>query len=517
MNLKNNEISIEEAVSEFEQVIGSPHGVLNIRSGLQLVNGQYTNQHAVIVSVDYAAEGSEETIANLPSSIKGFSVQVRAATPADFARQRGGLSVERVPRIRYRPPERPSLDPVDEEMFAVFHVSPDAGWTQLQEFLSRTKASLTIGLYNFGAHHIKAALEKVIARENKTLCLVLGDASIDKSVTDKFEAQLVKKFACLMGGRFRYELADGNRRLFAGHYHIKVAVRDSKAVWLSSGNWETSNQPNVDPVGTNETSWKLLREKNREWHAIVLNQQLSETFERYIKYDLNSYRKIRTESIQFSPSWRAPLFLVPKVSVVESQPVGKAKYFAPLCVHKRLRIQPLLTPDNFMDHVIELVDTAKETIDLQNQTLKWRDSNIDARFEELMDTILRKHKAGVQVRIILRSDYSPEMKEMLVRKGFKANQIKLQSKCHTKGIIVDSRRVLLGSHNLSEAGALANRDASLIVDDDEVAKYFKSVFQFDWDRASRLAHETPKGISIYRFGDEIPDGYELVSIPDMSL
>src|SRR5208337_3047871 len=35
--------------------------------------------------------------------------------------------------------------------------------------------------------------------------------------------------------------------LWASAYHIKVAVRDGDTTWVSSGNWQTSNQPDVHP------------------------------------------------------------------------------------------------------------------------------------------------------------------------------------------------------------------------------------------------------------------------------
>jgi phosphatidylserine/phosphatidylglycerophosphate/cardiolipin synthase-like enzyme len=45
----------------------------------------------------------------------------------------------------------------------------------------------------------------------------------------------------------------------------------------------------------------------------------------------------------------------------------------------------------------------------------------------------------------------------------------------------DSGEVLFGSHNLTNAGALFNRDASLLVKDPEVTDYFAKAFLFDWD------------------------------------
>ena len=509
--------TIEAAVEAARNVYRNHRGVVDIRSGVQFVNGRYTTNPAVIVAVDYTEPGSEATAALLPPTIQSFPIEVRAASAEDLARARGNVALEGVPSINYQKPTTLSLDVVEDEMFAVFHVSPDAGWPELQEFLSRTRESLTLGLYNFATDHVEAALVDAVSKDPRTFDLVLGDAGLDRPDTSEFEDRIVERFGDLMGNRFRFELADGQRRLFAGHYHIKVAVRDSRALWLSSGNWEPSNQPNVDPIATGETSFQLLRERNREWHAVILNEQLAQTFESYIRYDLDSYHELRTSVEEVPPAPEPLMFLIPETGIIEEMPLGNAKYFKPLVVRKRLRIQPLLTPDNYIDHVIALVESATQSIDLQNQTVKWRLADVDPRFEQLMNALLRKHQNGVEVRMILRGDFSPDMKELLIQHGFSPEQIRLQSRCHTKGMIVDSQRTLLGSHNLSEHGALANRDASLIIDDDEVAKYYKQIFQFDWDRASGQIFETPRGISIYQPGTPIPEGYEVVSIYDAVL
>jgi phosphatidylserine/phosphatidylglycerophosphate/cardiolipin synthase-like enzyme len=55
-------------------------------------------------------------------------------------------------------------------------------------------------------------------------------------------------------------------------------------------------------------------------------------------------------------------------------------------------------------------------------------------------------------------------------KGVDINErLKVIDDHHTKGMIVDGRRVLLGSHNWSADGVSLNRDASLLFDDEEIA------------------------------------------------
>src|SRR4029453_16832725 len=64
-----------------------------------------------------------------------------------------------------------------------------------------------------------------------------------------------------------------------------------------------------------------------------------------------------------------------------------------------------------------------------------------------------------------------------------ASRVRAIENHHTKGMIVDGKRVLLGSHNWSMPGVTLNRDASLIFDDRDIAEYYLEAFEIDWQRA----------------------------------
>ena len=55
------------------------------------------------------------------------------------------------------------------------------------------------------------------------------------------------------------------------------------------------------------------------------------------------------------------------------------------------------------------------------------------------------------------------------RLGLDMSKVKVQPALHTKGIVVDGKRVLIGSQNWSDQGVDANRDASLLIDNARVA------------------------------------------------
>jgi phosphatidylserine/phosphatidylglycerophosphate/cardiolipin synthase-like enzyme len=63
-------------------------------------------------------------------------------------------------------------------------------------------------------------------------------------------------------------------------------------------------------------------------------------------------------------------------------------------------------------------------------------------------------------------------------------RFKIQNNVHNKGIVVDTKKVLVSSQNWSSAGVLDNRDAGVIVECGPVAAYFEKIFLHDWNTLS---------------------------------
>jgi hypothetical protein len=77
-----------------------------------------------------------------------------------------------------------------------------------------------------------------------------GTAKIGKASDFNEESRVIAPLEKKLKNRFgmgNAGLQGPSGGLRASACHIKVAVRDSKAVWLSSGNWQLSNQPDVPP------------------------------------------------------------------------------------------------------------------------------------------------------------------------------------------------------------------------------------------------------------------------------
>jgi hypothetical protein len=138
--------------------------------------------------------------------------------------------------------------------------------------------------------------------------------------------------------------------IFPSAYHIKVAVRDGKDFWLSSGNWQSSNQPAIDPLGPDRGLSNVHTMYNREWHVIVEEQTLAQTYEDFIKYDEKQAKPL---NVGPQTAIRPDLF-VPEELLAQA---AADKYFAPRDVNIGAGevVQPLLTPDNYADNVLPLI------------------------------------------------------------------------------------------------------------------------------------------------------------------
>jgi phosphatidylserine/phosphatidylglycerophosphate/cardiolipin synthase-like enzyme len=262
-------------------------------------------------------------------------------------------------------------------------------------------------------------------------------------------------------------------------YHIKVAVRDSSAVWISSGNWNNSNQPDFDPVNDpSPDDQAKAQNSDRDWHVIIENGELADTLEQFIKHDF-----------QIASSQGAALTTASSGAMVPANFQESAKgaftFREPLrLVGEQATITPLLTPDSgvYQQAILKLIQSAKSKLYIQLQYIHPPKDGTDADFEALIDALAAKIKSNtVDVKIIV-SQYQKYngWLDRLQAAGIDLQVVKIQGGVHNKGFIVDSSTVALGSQNWSGDGVLRNRDATVIIENVTAAKYYEQIFLDDW-------------------------------------
>jgi|SoiMethySBSTD1v2_1073268.scaffolds.fasta_scaffold03546_14 trypsin-like peptidase/phospholipase D-like protein len=527
--------SIDAAVRAAREALALRSDVIRVRAGYRFKRGWITDERVVVVEVREKLSPMElraSSTTPIPAQFLGMGVDVRTAALPDQLEHLGIdlAALEAPPKPGgYQEPPNLSLTPVQERMKAIFHISPDSGFPNLRAFLGRVRRRLTATMYEWEAEHISDAIEQAIKPGERKLKMVTQLAGTREAVAD-------------MQGRLGDDKFDhrwasvGAGKLFPSAYHIKVASRDGEEFWLSSGNWKDSNQPNIDPAGENSTLIGPLRERNRDWHVIIENDKLAKMFQKYIEFDFKEAGRVPIEEALEAP---LPELFVPEAAFGEElERRMRIEYRDPLILDKVLDVRPLLTPDKdargrrmFLDTATKLIQRATRSVFLQNQSFNLLEENVD-EFEQIFGALRDKQQAGLDVRIIFRDgrEFSqangPKQQELLERLkdfGFDTDMIRVQMRLHTKAIIIDPRdaanptsgEVLFGSHNLTNAGALFNRDASLLVKDPEVTEYFAKAFLFDWDvLAKQDADELVGGVRVALAGEETPPGFRRVSLSE---
>ena len=414
----------------------------------------------------------------------------------------------------YKPMAPPRLDAVKADHLTV-SVSPEGGWTTLGDFLRATKERLTVAMYQFTAPHVWEAINSTLEPAPHAMQLVLHprpEAPPKSGVKshDWEEGDVTGQLHVNLKTRFHMAWASvgGGDGLWASAYHIKVAVRDGKTVWLSSGNWQSSNQPDVTPQPDGKGGFLadglpagFQRNYNRDYHAVVQHQKLAEAFEAYIRYDFEQSGEKGLLQYAHNAAEHEPDVFVPEEEAAPA-PVKKQRLFAPREFPGPVDIQPLLTPDNYAPAVVDLIESAKKKVWFQNQYINFKDDGQDfPLFKALVLALKKKIDEGRDVRIICRDMMAQESVDILTAIGFPRDRLRFQPACHNKCILIDDDRVMFGSHNWSNEGVLTNRDAGLIITHPGVNAFLSEVYAYDWEQLAN-AHPAPKRPRVARSKSE---------------
>ncbi|MBD8653951.1 trypsin-like peptidase domain-containing protein [Rhizobium sp. CFBP 13726] len=510
---------IEDAVPAIRAALGSRRDVIAVKPGYRVTGGVMTKEPVVVVSVRQRYEPDQLTamgLLPLPGSIDGYPIDVAVATLSESL----GIDVEAASEAPWQSAyKKRKLKPITDTMSITLCASPDTGWPELKSFLKKVNSTLTVAMYDFGAPHVVEAVRASVKAPDATMTLVLQEGESLKKKgpkkDDLKDAEVVDLLAGDLKDRFAFSLASVYRPvgyksnafgLFESSYHIKVAVRDNDGFWLSSGNWQSSNQAPIgegEDLGTPTGMWNAF---NREWHAIVDHPGLARTFREHIEQDLaDAKHTARPEAPIIERYVWVPLdYLEPDVAQIEAPYVLRKS----VTIYGKIKVHPLLTPDNYSDVVLDLLERAKRRILFQNQTFKPSGDGSDRPgFRELIEVMLRKHNdpAIEDLRIIWRNgfDTDRQVTTNIQRRGFDLERVRVNRHCHTKGIIIDDDVVVIGSHNWSSQGVTTNCDASLIIYDTRAVRYFEDLFQADWVRSKPPEfYENAAPVALVEPGDE---------------
>jgi hypothetical protein len=520
--------AVDQVIRENLTKLRKP-GVLFIRPGYKSKGGKLTDDPAIVVTVANKRKGvpaSERIPAKVgpyPTDVRQASAmhRLRAADPELYAEvadsappemQRPIFPFERdatgqlvgptlaaaTAKVAARKPQKPKLqptpspvplDPVSGQFTITCHASPDAGWPTLKPFIAGTQNRLTMAMYEFTAPYIVQAVATAV--KQGSFALVLDDPH-DPTKRDQTEVQTHDQLTQALGNSMTFAWAleaddpHVSAWVYPSAYHIKVVVRDGKAFWLSSGNLNRTNQPDIDPVKDPAAAKPIVPNCDRDWHVIVEHEGLAATFEKIIAQDLTIASKHQLQGVT-SAGIQAAI----NTQAVASPQLAKVPktYFAAERITGKMTLQPVLTPDNYAKAILPLIRGTKQTFIMQTQYITPpkatpspgpSEGQSDQVLEALIAVVAELIKEGKSVRLIMSEFETQDKIELLRTRGIFQKNIEIQHKVHNKGMIIDDSIVVVGSQNWSGQGVSTNRDASLIIHNAGAAKYWRQIFDHDW-------------------------------------
>ncbi len=350
-------------------------------------------------------------------------------------------------------------------------VSPDCSFDTIVREIQKANDSIFLNVYEFT--NLFLCDEIILAlRENVKVKILLEGAPIG-GISD--EEKFILNRIAAYGGNIRFIVNDQQNDVYARYRynHAKYLVVDNKTVIVESCNWGNTGIPRDPDFG------------NREWGIVVKNVSVAEYFLNVFYDDWNPNR-CDSYSIDKMNFYVEPGFFINKPIF---RRVGKPDFESGKFVGN-FSVIPVFSPDTSYKAVHKMIESADRCIYIE-QLYVYRDWG--DQVSPFVEHLVNKSKQGVEVKVIL--NYNPNYKSTnekcsLTKEYLEENGIKVKFlytnwshfiNVHNKGMIVDNRSVLVSSINWNENSVMSNREAGIIIEDEDVASYYAEVFFYDWN------------------------------------
>jgi phosphatidylserine/phosphatidylglycerophosphate/cardiolipin synthase-like enzyme len=361
------------------------------------------------------------------------------------------------------------------------YASPDSTYAVTKKLIDSATRSLVIGIYDLSAGYMVDHLKRAM-RRGVTLTLMLDTNSDDEhAVMDHLSALGAN---CVKAP----SNSAGNRIAYFGNAHEKIIVVDGEIVMIQSGNWSDNSIPFNEGDGVVVGDYQP---GNRDMGLAIESKDLAAFFSNLVARDM---RLSQGQPVDATSPELLPLVATPASDIFfeAAPPAIPTRLFSSITItpDTPVNVQPVVTPENFHPTVKSLLRSAEKSIRIEQQYIRGGQAAVEELLQEISDA--RAGNPDLDVRIIVSAKYlygAKKEKFLQAMQDFEfdydSNYRFLSSRhfvhCHNKLIVVDDKKVLLGSQNWSTTGLLSNREASLLIEHSAIGGYFSKIFDADWD------------------------------------
>jgi phosphatidylserine/phosphatidylglycerophosphate/cardiolipin synthase-like enzyme len=352
-------------------------------------------------------------------------------------------------------------------------VSPDNSYDTIRNELRNARSSISMNMYEFTNPFLYQELVDALKR-NITVRIFMEGSPIG-GIDDR-EKYILSTLAS-QGSSIRFIVSDQENQVYARYQfnHAKYLIIDNETVIVESCNWAKTGVPKNPTFG------------NREWGMVIRDKEVAAQFSHVFEEDYDPQRRD-------SYPCKAMNFTIPPDFSLDYQTPSGSHHpqFTTKTITTPSIITPVFSPDTSEQAILTAIDNATTTIYIQQLYIykDWGETQ-----SPFVEHIINKSLQGVLVWVIL--DYNPdygetiamlnETKQLLEENGVRVKFISTEwspfTAIHNKGMVIDNTTVLVSSINWNEQSVRKNREAGVLITNQEVALYYASVFLSDWNLA----------------------------------
>jgi len=358
----------------------------------------------------------------------------------------------------------------------IAYASPEATFAVTRRLLAAARRTILIGIYDFTAPYVRDLLVAAVQRGVQVSLML--DLDQRKGEPELWADLLVQ--GCV--GVPAPSCASAEAPNFPS-CHEKVIVVDDNWTLVQSGNYSEASIPQNTTDGGNPAQFVP---GNRDMGLAVHSAPLAAFFTQVLEGDMQL--ELAATGGRGQPESPAE----PGIALAATRPaqIPPARFpsrrFRP---RRPIPVQPVLSPDNYMQVIPDLLAAATRSIVIEQQYIRGDQPAIRTLLGAIRAA--RSQRPALQVRIVLARPYgAPDpdnadlaaLAEFDLRLGTHVRYLNPAYfvHCHNKLLLVDGRRVLVGSQNWSDFAVTRNREAGLLVNYAPLARYYQAIFDLDW-------------------------------------